>query len=103
MTNSPMTTFIQRLLDIYKKLLVPDTAFTRDLYSKEKSLVTEVRAIPESIVAFQVTMQIYDGKISYLTLTNDRKLGIIIEDPHIYQMHKYLFEMLYEKAEILAR
>lgn len=90
-------------LDIYKKLLVPDTPFIRDLYSKEKSLVTEVRAIPESIIPFEVTMQIYDGKVSYLTLANDRKLGVIIEDPHIYQMHKYLFEMLYEKAEVLAR
>jgi sugar-specific transcriptional regulator TrmB len=90
-------------LDIYKKLLVPDTPFIRDLYSKEKSLVTEVRAIPESVTPFQVTMQIYDGKVSYLTLADDRKLGVIIEDPHIYQMHKYLFEMLYEKAEVLAR
>lgn len=90
-------------LDIYKKLLVPDTPFIRGLYTKEKSLVTEVRAIPESAISFEVTMQIYDGKVSYLTLANDRKLGVIIEDPHIYQMHRYLFEMLYDKAEILAR
>lgn len=90
-------------LDIYKKLLVPDTPFIRDLYSKEKSLVTEVRAIPQSVTPFEVTMQIYDGKVSYLTLAHDRKLGVIIEDPHIYQMHKYLFEILYEKAEVLAR
>lgn len=90
-------------LDIYKKLLVPDTPFIRDLYSKEKSLVTEVRAIPMSMTPFQVTMQIYDGKVSYLTLAEDRKLGVIIENPQIYQMHKYLFEMLYEKAEVLAR
>lgn len=90
-------------LDIYKKLLVPDTPFIRDLYAQEKSLVTEVRAIPMSATPFEVTMQIYDGKVSYLTLANDRKLGVIIEDPHIYQMHKYLFETLYEKAEVLAR
>lgn len=90
-------------LDIYKKLLVPDTTFIRDLYAKEKSLVTEVRAIPSRGTPFEVTMQIYDGKVSYLTLSGGRKLGVIIEDPHIYQMHKYLFEVLYEKAEVLAR
>ena len=90
-------------LDIYKKLLVPDTPFIRDIYSKEKSLVTEARAIPMSMTPFEVTMQIYDGKVSYLTLSSERKLGVIIEDPHIYQMHKYLFETLYEKAEVLAR
>lgn len=90
-------------LDIYKKLLVPDTPFIRDLYSKERSLVTEVRAIPQGATPFQVTMQIYDGKVSYLTLTEERKLGVIIEDPNIYEMHKHLFEVLYEKAEVLAR
>lgn len=90
-------------LDIYKKLLVPDTPFIRELYAEERSLVTEVRAIPMSATPFEVSMQIYDGKVSYLTLAHDRKLGVIIENPAIYQMHKYLFETLYDRAEVLAR
>lgn len=89
-------------LEIYKKLLVFDNPFTRDLYSKEKSLVTDVRIIPSGEHPHEVSMLIYDGKVSYLTLLPDKMLGVLIEDQRIYQMHRHLFEILYEKAEKLA-
>lgn len=86
-------------LHVAKKLLVADNAFTRDLYKKETGkTVTEVRFIPARSIPFEVTMQIYDGKVSYLTLLPGISVGVLIEDEHIFQMHAFLFDVLYERA-----
>jgi hypothetical protein len=45
---------------------------------------------------FQSVMQIYDNKVSYITLTDDYLVGIIITDQYIADTHKYLFESLWE-------
>ena len=41
-------------------------------------------------------MQIYDNKISYLTLSDKEMIGVIIEDKYIYKMHKDLFEYMWK-------
>lgn len=86
-------------LQVAKRLLVVDNPFTRELYAKEKSLITDVRFIPRGGVLCEVAMQIYDGKVSYLTLLPKVAIGVVIEDPRIFQMHAFLFDALYEKAE----
>ena len=53
--------------------------------------VTEERLIPWPTASFGTVMQIYDGKVSYFTV-DDPMIGIIIADPHIYVMHRSLFE-----------
>ena len=72
--------------------------------------ITETKLIKSAPVAFQSVMQIYDNKISYLTLNPQSKIGIIIEDPQIALMHRSLFEHLWavtpefvaEKKELLS-
>lgn len=86
---------------IKKKLLVNDTPFIRNLYKGSEETVSEVRLIPKSTTKFEVSMQIYDKKVSYLTLIPGKEIGVIIEDEHIALMHRHLFEILYEKAEQL--
>ncbi len=84
---------------IEKKLIVLDTPFARALYKNlHEDAVSHVRAILPSEKPFDVAMFIYDNKISYLTLVRGSVLGVIIEDSHIYEMHKHLFMSLYEKA-----
>ncbi len=42
---------------------------------------------------FQTLIQIYDGKISYLTILSEKEMiGVIIEDKYAYELHKFLFE-----------
>lgn len=84
---------------IRKKLLVIDSAFTRALYaSATDEAASEVRALPKGDIPFEVTLLIYDGKISYLTMRNETPIGVIIADQSIYEMHRHLFLTLYEKA-----
>ena len=80
-------------LGIKKKNIGIDTPENRKyLDNFEYTEVTEERLIAWPTGTFGTVMQIYDGKISYVTLT-DPKIGVIIADPHIYAMHRSLFEV----------
>ena len=87
-------------LNIVKKLIVLDTEFTRNLYRNlEEKAESHVHAIPPNEKTFDVALFVYDGKVSYLTLVKDKVVGVIIEDQRIYEMHRHLFMILYEKSK----
>jgi sugar-specific transcriptional regulator TrmB len=79
-------------LGIKKKALLLDTPFSRQYLKDYYKDITDIKLIKYNALPFQTVMQIYDNKISYITLTEKNMVGIIIEDKNIYQMHKYLFE-----------
>ncbi len=79
-------------LGIKKRGIIYDTPQNREIAAKYHTNITSSRFIPWKIAPTQSIMQIYDGKVSYLTLTPESMIGIIIEDPHIYATHKALFD-----------
>jgi sugar-specific transcriptional regulator TrmB len=84
-------------LEIHKKGLVLDTPFTREFLKDYYPGVTQAKLLPsEGAPAFHTVMQIYDNKISYITLSENNMIGVIIEEKSIYQMHKYIFEHLWK-------
>lgn len=85
-------------LKIKKRGIVLDTPFNRQFLSDYHKNITQTKLIRLDQPPFHTVMQIYDNKISYLTLDERKKTGVIIADPHIYQMHKYLFEYLWDIA-----
>lgn len=86
-------------LGIHKKALLLDTPFARKYMQDYHRLVTDVRLVGlQDVPPFQSIMEIYDGKIAYATFAPERMTGVIIEDPYLYAMHKYLFECLWERA-----
>jgi sugar-specific transcriptional regulator TrmB len=80
---------------IKKRGIVLDTPFNRKHLSEYHTRVTDTKFIKLNRAPFHTVMQIYDKKISYLTLREENMIGAIIEDPHIYAMHKSLFEYLW--------
>lgn len=86
---------MRKKLGIKKKNIAIDTPENRKLvHQGYMGEFTEERLIPWSTPAFGTTIQIYDNKISYRTSAT-KKIGIIITDPHIYLMHKQLFEFVW--------
>lgn len=83
---------------IKKRALVIDTPETRKFLQSYDPTVTQQKLISarEGAQAFKTTMQIYDNKVSYITLTQDYVLGIIITDQHIANTHKYLFNSMWD-------
>jgi sugar-specific transcriptional regulator TrmB len=84
---------------IPKKILLPDTPQARAELVANTDELTEMRLIPEQDAPpFNTAMQIYDGKVSYLTFTKDVMAGTIIHDAAIYGLHRFLFEQQWKTA-----
>ena len=89
-------------LGIPKKALILDTPFARDYMKTYHKTVTDTRLISnEEAPPFRSIMEIYDGKISYITFENEIMVGMIIQDQAIYEMHKYLFEFMWNRGKFL--
>lgn len=82
---------------IKKRALVIDSKISRDFLRSYDHAITTVKLIKETTQRpnFQTVMQIYDQKVSYITLTNNYLVGIIITDQYIANTHKYLFESMW--------
>jgi hypothetical protein len=83
--------------NLNKKILTLDGPLAREYYKDEKTL-TEVRFIQKEDACFDVSMHIYDNKVSYFSFANGKKIGVIIEDINIAKMHRKLFLTLFNKS-----
>ena len=90
----------RRQLKIKKRNLVIDTLENRELLKNYNRDITEVRLFPVTLGTdpFKAMMQIYDNKVSYVTLNPNHFIGVIIEDPAIADMHKKLYEFNWKQA-----
>jgi sugar-specific transcriptional regulator TrmB len=70
-------------------------------YSTESASVRLLPCTEEQCQHLNTVMNIYDGKVSYLTLSKDHMIGVIIEDKNIYHLHRFLFDTLWANAEKL--
>lgn len=86
---------------VYKRVMLVDSKQGRDFISSYDHNVTKAKLIKstEGQLYFQSIIQIYDNKISYITLTDEYLIGIIITNQNIADTHKYLFESLWGCSE----
>lgn len=90
-------------LGIPKKALILDTPFARKIMKDYHARVTTTRLISnEDAPPFRSVMEIYNGKIAYITFEKDLLVGMIIQDEAIYKMHKYLFEFMWDRGKYLT-
>ncbi|NTW29745.1 MAG: hypothetical protein HGA33_00520 [Candidatus Moranbacteria bacterium] len=83
-------------LGIEKRAILPDTAYAREYLKDYHRQVTDVKLISAAKAApFQSALEIYDGKVAYITFTESKMIGVIIHDPSLYLLHKYVFEALW--------
>ncbi len=83
-------------LGIKKKGLMLDTIHSREVIKNYLTDITETKFIKFNVNEFETVIQIYNNKISYITLKEGSMIGVILEDPYIYKMHKSIFEHLWE-------
>ncbi len=87
----------RREAGIHKKMLVPDTPFMRKRKKHLSDELTDVRIIPQ-LKSFPNIMQIYDNKVTYISFRENKKIGIILEDRDIAEMHRELFMIHWKTA-----
>lgn len=85
-----------------KKVILLDSPGARKIMAGYHKEVTDAKLIALEAPPFGSIMEIYDNTISYVTLKEDRMIGVIIEDENITAMHKYLFEYMWEHAPSLG-
>lgn len=76
---------------IYKKGSQPSSLALNNPLAENKSIPGDFD--------LGTTVQIYDGKVSYIVLEEGRDIGVIIEDVNIYQTMKAVFEYMWSTAE----
>jgi len=84
---------------VMKKVILPDSPETRKILLTYHTAVTKSKLIKLEAMPFESIMQIYDGKVSYITFSKDQMIGIIIENQSIYETQKALFNFTWNKIE----
>lgn len=85
-------------LGIKKRGIVADTPFARNYLKNYDKNVTEIRLIDGKKFPLFLEMEIYPGKVSFMTFSEKNLIGVIIENEEIYRTQKSLFEMIWENA-----
>lgn len=92
---------VRKEKEIKKKMITIDSEYIRKNASKYDKDLTDVHLIDGKKYPFATAMSIYDNKISYITLKEDKKIGFIIDDADIAKMHRTLFEYMWESTKSL--
>ncbi len=86
----------RKKLKVHKKWLIIDSKQAREFVVDYDKTVTEIKFLKN--VDFDVEMEIYDWKVSYLTFTDNKPIWVIIENKEIYHMHRSLFDFDWKRA-----
>lgn len=86
-------------LGIEKKVMLLDAPKAREFMRNYHRVVTEVKFIVPEASPFKSVMEIYNGKVSYITFGENTMIGVIIDDATIYTMHRTIFEFFWKKLE----
>ncbi len=85
---------------ITKKLILEDSIFVRQHIKSFNTKTTQARVVAAK-QPFSAVMQIYGTKISYITLQDKNIVSAILDNPIISQMHKTLFEVMWQNARVV--
>ncbi|MFH0838131.1 MAG: helix-turn-helix domain-containing protein [Patescibacteria group bacterium] len=84
---------------VTKRSLLLDTPFARKTYEgggySPKSH-KGYKWISSALYPFALEMNIYDGKVSYITYVENDFVGVIIENEHIYRMHDSMWNLIWD-------
>lgn len=75
---------------IAKRMILPENSSNNE-YAKKGTPLTEFRIV-KNMSTFPTAIQIYDHKVSMLTLTQNKRIGLIIEDAEIASTLKIIFD-----------
>lgn len=84
---------------VKKRILLSDNPLSRRYAAAQDPAITEVRLVGHQLPRFYSVMQIYNDKVSYLTLKQEQMIGVIIEDSYLAKMHRALFELTWDQAQ----
>lgn len=86
--------------NVKKKIISTDSSIVREIAKNDNKEFTEQRIVSKKI-HFATIVMIYDNKVSFITLDPQKHIGVIIEDPDIYNTNLAIFNYIWDGAEQL--
>jgi sugar-specific transcriptional regulator TrmB len=81
---------------VSKRIIAADLPEVRAFFAKQNTPFTEVAFAKDFPTGFKTAMEIYGNKVTYMTMTDERQISVMIEDAHIAAMHRLQFEYLWK-------
>ena len=85
-------------MKVKKRILEVRSPEAEKYVTSDDPELTEAKFLSGKVPGFNTVMNIYNNKVTYITLVEDSMIGVIIEDPHIYKMHRILFDNLWNNT-----
>lgn len=79
-----------------KRIIVADLPETRAFFSQQNTPYTQVAFAKDFPTGFKTAMEIYGNKVTYMTMSAERQISLMIEDPYIASMHRAQFDYLWK-------
>ena len=82
----------RKRLGIYEKALVPNTEDALEfLKGYEANDVTEVLLLDHKAYPFKTEVNIYSGKVSFVTFSEKAPIALLVENPEIFETFRSIF------------
>lgn len=84
---------------VTKRSLLLDTPFARGVYEGGQYSPKSHKGykwIPPNLYKFTIEMNIYSGRVSYLTYVKEELIGVIIENKYIFEAHDAIWNLLWD-------
>lgn len=89
-------------LNISKRIILPNTNETTAYVKQAMQAYTEIRVCPTLKGEFYAAMELYDNKVTFCTLNQERVISFIIEDPFVAALQRQQFEALWSLTSPLS-
>jgi sugar-specific transcriptional regulator TrmB len=92
----------RRVKGIVKRIILPDNKEAKSLLEEIGTELTKIRLANNFSGHFMTAMEIYDNKVTFLTLDPNKIISVILEDQNIAKLQRAQFEALWGSAEDLG-
>lgn len=82
---------------VAKRIIVADSAEARVFFAKQNTPLTEVAFVPDYPTGFHTAMEIYNDSVTFLTMSAEKGIAVIVNDADIAAMQRAQFEFLWSK------
>lgn len=89
---------LRRRNKIMKRLLMPDTDLGIEFVKAAKNECTQARVCPGMAGGFSAVIEIYDQRLSLLTVRDNRFIAVLIENVPMVELQRAQFEVLWSLA-----
>lgn len=85
----------RRAKGIAKRIILPNNETAKQYLSAMGGELTKIILASKLAQGFKTAMEVYDNKVSFLTMGGTQVIAVIIEDPHIANLQRAQFEYIW--------